>query len=242
MRKRTLIGVLTPSSNTVLEPLTQAILSDLEDVTAHFGRFRVTEISLRDAALGQFDYQQILAAADLLVDAKVNVIAWSGTSSGWLGFEKDEELCRQIESATGVPASTSVLAFNEIFERMNVKKIGLVTPYLDEIQNKIIENYRSSGITCVSSKNLRDKGNFSFSEVSEDTIIEMVRSVAVAKPDAIAIFCTNLRGAGIVQRMEQELGIPIYDSVSTAVWKSLKIAGVDTKRVKGWGSLFSDVT
>ena len=234
--------MLTPSSNTVLEPLTQAMLADLEEVTAHFSRFRVTEISLKDAALGQFDYQQILAAADLLVDAKVDVIAWSGTSSGWLGFERDEELCRQIESATGVPASTSVLALNEIFARANVKKIGLVTPYLDEIQDRIIDNYRSSGITCVSSENLRDKGNFSFSEVSEDTITKMVRSAALAKPDAIAIFCTNLRGAGIVQSMEQELGIPIYDSVSTAVWKSLRIAGVDTKRLKAWGSLFSDVT
>ena len=122
MKKRTLLGVLTPSSNTVLEPLTQSILSGLEDVTAHFGRFRVTEISLKDSALGQFDYQQILHAADLLADAKVNVIAWSGTSSGWLGFEKDKQLCSQIESATGISATTSVLALNEIFQTTGVKE------------------------------------------------------------------------------------------------------------------------
>ena len=33
----------------------------------------------------------------------------------------------------------------------------------------------------------------------------------------------------------------IYDSVATVVWKSLKLAGVDTRRVKGWGSLFREV-
>ena len=55
MKKRVLLGMLTPSSNTALEPLTSAMLGGLPEVSVHFGRFRVTEISLKDAALGQFD-------------------------------------------------------------------------------------------------------------------------------------------------------------------------------------------
>ena len=46
------------------------MLAGLPDVTAHFGRFRVTEISLSTAALAQFDLQPILDAALLLADAK----------------------------------------------------------------------------------------------------------------------------------------------------------------------------
>lgn len=241
MKKRTLLGVLTPSSNTVLEPLTHAIISDLDDVTAHFGRFRVTEISLRDQALNQFNNKPILDAALLLADARVGVIAWSGTSSGWLGFDADEILCNDIKDATGIQATTSVLALNEIFTATNVRKFGLVTPYLDEIQEKIIANYGNAGFECVASRNLRDRGNFSFSEVTEEVLIEMVREVAKEKPEAITIFCTNLRGAGIVDRMEKETGIPIYDTVSTAVWKAMKVAGADTRRVKGWGRLFTEV-
>src|SRR5690606_24712360 len=81
---RALLGVLTPSSNTVLEPLTCAILAGLPDVTAHFARFPVREISLRQEALGQFDEAPILEAARLLADARMQTILWSGTSSGWL--------------------------------------------------------------------------------------------------------------------------------------------------------------
>ena len=44
--------MLTPSSNTTLEPVTANMLAGLPDVTAHFGRFRVTEISLAEQALG----------------------------------------------------------------------------------------------------------------------------------------------------------------------------------------------
>ena len=67
---RTLLGMLTPSSNTALEPLTSAMVAGLPGVSAHFSRFPVTEISLRDQALGQFDDSKILEAARLLADAK----------------------------------------------------------------------------------------------------------------------------------------------------------------------------
>ena len=62
----TRLGMLTPSSNTVLEPVTVSMLRDLPDVTAHFSRFKVTEIALTDDALGQFDDTEILRAAELL--------------------------------------------------------------------------------------------------------------------------------------------------------------------------------
>ena len=69
----------------------------------------------------------------------------------------------------------------------------------------------------------------------------MVREVAKAKPQAITIFCTNLRGAPLVEALEAEIGIPIYDTIATVVWKSLKLAGVDPRRITGWGRLFREV-
>ncbi len=241
MNKRVFLGMLTPSSNTTLEPMTSDILSGLPDVTAHFGRFGVTEISLGESALGQFENTPLIEASRLLADARVQAISWNGTSSGWLGFDADRKLCEEITEATSIPASTSVLALNEIFEITGVKRFGLVTPYLDEVQEKIIANYAAEGFDCVSERHLRDKGNFSFSEVSEETIAKMVREVAKEKPDAITIFCTNLHGARIVDELEQETGIPIYDTVSTSIWKAMKQADADPRRIKGWGRLFADV-
>ena len=80
--------MLTPSSNTVLEPVTAAMVAELPEVSAHFSRFRVTEIAMSDDALAQFDDGVILAAAELLSHAKVDTIAWNGTSSGWLGVRR----------------------------------------------------------------------------------------------------------------------------------------------------------
>jgi maleate isomerase len=237
---RALLGMLTPSSNTALEPLTNAMVADLPGVSAHFSRFPVTEISLRDQALGQFDDSKILEAARLLADARVKVIGWNGTSSGWLGFEADERLCRRIQDETGVQACTSVLALNEILTTTGATEFALVTPYLGDVQAKIVENYRRSGFNVVAERHLDLHVNFSFSEVGEDEIRRMVYEVAEAKPKAITTFCTNLKAAHLVRELEAEVGIPIYDTISTVVWKSLKLAGYDLRKVQGWGRLFQE--
>lgn len=238
MTDRVLLGMLTPSSNTVLEPVTSAMLAGLPEVSTHFSRFKVTEISLSNRALRQFDPAPILEAARLLADARVQVIAWNGTSAAWLGFDSDERLCRSITEATGIPATTSMLALNEILAREGVRRLGLVTPYLEQIQAKILENYAGMGVQCVAERHLNDPGNFSFSEIESDTIGEMVRDVAKAKPQAIAIVCTNLRAAPLVEALERETGILVLDSIAVVVWKSLRLAGVDPRRVQGWGRLF----
>ncbi len=238
MTKRTLLGMLTPSSNTALEPITSAMVAGLPEVSAHFSRFKVTEIALSEQALAQFDNSNILRAAELLAHAKVDVIGWNGTSSGWLGFEADVKLCEQITAATGIPATTSMLALNEILEQTKVTKLGYVTPYRDDVQARIIANYETLGIACQAERHLRLQDNFSFSEVTPAQIETMLREVAAHKPEAIAIICTNLKAAPLVARLELELGIPIYDTIATVVWKCLKMTGVDPRRVSEWGSLF----
>lgn len=141
----TRLGMLTPSSNTVLEPLTAAMLADLPDASAHVGRFRVLKISMDADALGQFTNEPMLAAADLLADAKVQSICWNGTSSGWLGFDTDRALIAEIEARTGVKGCSSILAINELLARLEAKRIAFVTPYLPEIQERILANYEAEG-------------------------------------------------------------------------------------------------
>jgi maleate isomerase len=238
---RILLGVLTPSSNTRLEPITAAMLAEIPEASAHFGRFRVTEIALSAAANAQFGDGEILRAAALLADAKVHAIGWSGTSAGWLGFESDERLCRRITEATGIPACTSVLALNEVFRSTGVKRFGLVTPYRDDVQARIVANYARVGFECVAERHLGWHDNWSFSTATPGELREMAREVARAAPDAITFLCTGLQSAPLVDALERETGIPIYDTIATVTWQSLKLAGADPRRIRRWGRLFRDV-
>jgi maleate isomerase len=231
--------MLTPSSNTVLEPLTSAMLDDLDDVTAHFARFRVTEIGLSPAALGQFAPEGILVAADLLADAKVDVIGWNGTSAAWLGFDRDEALCTAITERTGIAACTAVLAYRELFRLHSFERIGLITPYTGDVQERIQANWGSAGFDCTAERHLGLSDNFAFSEVSEAQIARMAREVARDGCDVIAIVCTNLKGSALAPVLERELGIAVLDSIAVTLWKCLVLAGRDAGELSRWGGPFA---
>ena len=232
------LGVLTPSSNTALEPLTSAIVAGIAGASAHFSRFKVTEISLKAQALGQFDDSKILAAAELLADARVDVIGWSGTSSGWLGFEADVRLCERIRQHTGIPATTAVLALNELLALRGIQRLALVTPYTADIQQRIIDNYRTLGIEVVAERHLGISVNHDFARVDAATLRGLMQEVASARPEAITPFCTNLHAAGLAEEVEAGLGVPLLDTVSTTVWGMLRKAGADPAGVRGWGQLY----
>jgi maleate isomerase len=238
MNSRHLFGVVTPSSNTVLEPLTSAMLAQVPGASAHFSRFTVTRIGLSGAALAQFDTAPMVAAARLLADAKVGVIGWSGTAASWLGFDRDEALCAEIEAATQTRACTSVLALNELMGLMSTRRFALVSPYTDDVQQRIVQNYHRHGYEVVAEAHRGISDNFAFSEITEEQILSMCRQVAVARPDAIVVMCTNMRGARLAPAVEAELGIPLLDSTSAVVWKALKLLGADAAAVRGWGRLF----
>ena len=237
--KRKLIGMLTPSSNTVLEPYTTHMLEPLfPEVSAHFARFRVTQIALDETANGQFALAPIMAAAELLADAKCDVIAWNGTSASWLGFDSDERLCEAITAKTGIVATSAILSLNRLLADLNVKRLGLVTPYTDDVQAKIVENYASIGIDVCAEAHSGLSDNFSFANVGEDAIETMCADVAAARPDAIAIVCTNMRGPLIAAELERRLGIPVLDSVAFTLRGCLAATSVDPAPLGDFGSIF----
>lgn len=237
------IGVLTPSSNTALEPLTSALAACVPGCSAHFSRFTVTEIALSERALGQFDDSKILAAAELLADAKVDVIAWSGTAAGWLGFDADRRLCERIHQRTGITATTAVLALNELLAIGQVSRLALVTPYTADVQQRIVDNYAREGITVVAERHLGICVNHDFALVEPEHLRGLMQEVAAGtdqgRPQAISTYCTNLRAAQMADNVEAETGIPLLDTVSTTVWGALRAVGADPTQVKGWGTLFS---
>lgn len=236
MRKR--LGMITPSSNSVLEPVTSAMLAGAPGVTAHFSRFRVTEIALDAVALNQFDASVMLPAADLLADAKVDAIAWNGTSASWLGIGRDRSLCEAIAARTGMPATTSTLACIDAARALGARRVGLVSPYTDDVQQRIVDVWAGEGVAPHAERHLGLRDNFSFGEVAPATIAEMIRAVAAEGADAIVILCTNLDGAALAATLERELGIAVLDSVAVTLWRSLGLAGGDMTTLAQWGRIF----
>lgn len=235
------IGMMTPSSNTVLEPYTSAIVRDLEgSVTAHFQRFTVQEIALAEKAMAQFSLEPMLAAAELLSHAHMDVITWAGTSGSWQGLDRDEALCSEISARFGVPATTSAIAVHAILQATQPKRLALVTPYLSSVQTSISEKYATLGFPVHAERHLEVQDNFTFAEFDDDQVADMVGQVIDDGADAVVVLCTNFRGARVAKDIEDRTGVPVYDSITATIWHALQLTGVTGPQTAEWGSLLAN--
>src|SRR5215216_981149 len=157
------IGMITPSSNTMVEPLTSAMTAHLlDDLSVHYARIPVTRISLDRGSLDQFERDAMLGAARLLADARVDVICWNGTSGAWKGIAADQAICDAITAETGIPATTGTLAQLEAFRSQGVRRYALAVPYLEDVRDAIVKVYDEAGFACVNSAYLGISTNFAF--------------------------------------------------------------------------------
>jgi len=231
------IGMITPSSNTALEPLTTRIYAQLgEAVTVHFTRIRVTHISLASDSAEQFAAEAMLAAARLLADARVDVIAWNGTSGSWTGLAADRALVAAIEAETGIPATTSTLDLLEACRHLGVSRCGLATPYRAEVHEAIRRTYEGEGLRVVASSCLGIAVNYDFAAVPLDRIEALLRDVAVPEAEAVAVVCTNFPAAPVIGRVEAAIGRPVVDTLAATAWRALRLSGV-REPVRGFGRL-----
>lgn len=236
-RQSQALGTITPSANLTVERVTQAILNDFPEVSGHYARTPVS--GDRDPHPGDYDWVGMMQAATLLGDARVDAVLWNGSKGASLGFTIDDELCRRITSLTGCAALTSITALRTILAGKGFTRVAIVSPYNAAYQGKLVGGFTAAGYTCVADAHGGIDDNLAYSAIPDATIEAMVARVAEADPQCILTVCTNFPAAHLVARLEQRLGVAIYDSVSIGVWGALRRMGLDTSRGARWGSAFA---
>ncbi|GAB3275846.1 aspartate/glutamate racemase family protein [Sinomonas notoginsengisoli] len=232
------IGMIVPSSNTCLEPMSYRILGGREDVTIHSTRIPVTRIALDAGSDRQFDVAGMRAAARLLATADADVIAWNGTSGSWLGLEHDRAIAAELSAATGIPATTSTLAYFDAFAQFRTESIGLVTPYTPDVNVQVITRYAEAGIRTSGHHALGLSDNESFARVAPQELVPGSLELAAHRPDALVFLCTNLYGAPVAAKLEERTGVPVLDSVAVTLWRCLQMAGAPLLDPR-WGKLLA---
>jgi maleate isomerase len=228
------IGVITPSTNTTLEPILCSMLQGTE-ITTHYSRFRVKNLSLKKKDIEQFSLNKMLIPAGLLSDAQVDIIAWFGTSGGWIGPEKDLQLCETIERKYAKPAVTATISSMKAMETLNISKFSLVVPYERDVTHRIVKNFKQFGFSAVNVKFLNLTDNIVVGKVSSNSIAKMVEECA-KDSEGVLVYCTNFSVALIVDKLEKMTRVPILDSVNVTLWGCLQKLGIK-RGLKGYGRL-----
>lgn len=216
------LGFICPSSNTAFEPAAWALLAGRASM--HVTRVAVTHIALGSDSDDQFDVAGMEAAARLLAEARVDAVAWAGTSGSWLGVDRERALCDALSAAAGVPATTSTLAVLEACRAYGVDRLGLVSPYTADVSARIADELGRNGIQVVNERYRGLTTNFDFATVEEADIASMTVAAAHGA-DAVTVMCTNMDGVAPAARIGAQLGTPVFDSIGATVWHAAGLAG-----------------
>lgn len=220
----TRVGLIVPSSNTVLEDELARLVPAGGPVAVHVTRVRVTAISLAADALAQFDSGPMTAAAQLLGDALVQSVAWAGTAGSWLGVDYDRALAGALARAAGAPATTSTLALLGACREAGIERVGLVTPYTPDVVARITETLRGAGLSVAAERHSGLTVNHSFAAVGPGEIERMALEAADGGAQAIVVLCTNMRGSPVGPAVTAATGLPVLDSCEVTLAAAIAAA------------------
>ena len=218
---------MIPSSNTMIEA--DFAREVPHDVSVHTARMFM-EDTTAEGEYRMLDEFAMPAARDLGT-AHPDVVVFGCTSAGALrGNDYDSELCDRISDATGAPTVSTIQSVRTSILSSGAARVGVVTPYVDELNAKIKESIEADGVEVVKIAGLGMTENFQIAQVSHDEIVEFAASaLRDQKIDLVFGSCTNFGGMSAIPAITERLGLPTLSSNQAVIAATLtRLAGLNS--------------
>ena len=215
MTKPLRIGLIVPSSNTVMEP----------DFHRHLGQAGIVstariflESVTREAETRMLE-DDLPKAAELIRTTAPDVVVFGCTSAGALGtLAHDNAIGEKIEKLAGAPAITVLQAVLSQLRTIGPRKLAVFTPYIPDLTNGVASSLAEAGFPPLKAVGMGIRGNLEIGRVTPAEIVDFVESqMEGSAPDCIFLSCTNWRAIEAIEPLHRKLGIPVVSSNQSAI-------------------------
>src|SRR6476619_5081021 len=135
-----LVGMLTPQANTTVEPEFNLLWP--AGVAMINARLTSDKTSMSGRLVDYFDNYS--AALRQFANAPVGVVAAACTGASYLaGREREAALAKEIEASHAFPFVTAALAVVDALTALKARRLGLVSPYPDDLNRASIGYWQS---------------------------------------------------------------------------------------------------
>jgi maleate isomerase len=208
------VGLMIPSSNTMMEV---DFARDLPPGTAlHTARMFMEDTT--PAGESRMLDEFALPAARDLGTARPDVVVFGCTSAGALrGNDYDAHLCERISELAGAPVVSTIGAVRAAIQASGAASIGVITPYVDELNGKIRASIEADGTHVAAIAGLGITDNFAIAEVGHDEIVAFAeralgRLAAGGGIGLVFASCTNFGAMAARPAIAARLGLPVVTS------------------------------
>lgn len=226
------IGLIIPSSNSLTERQFNQYAPP--GVGIHVTRLRMTGKwrkpwnELKDS---------LTEAAEALSDVKPGVIVFHCTANSMEnGLAHEAAIVETVEQASGCPTLTTAQALTQAFDRVGIKKLVLISPYVKETNAHEVKYLSEAGYAVLHELGL-GLDTHAYSQVTPEEWKNVVKDNTRGEADGYFLSCTNTRMIEAIDDLENDLGKPVINSNQATLWVCLKRLGIKHSDAK-LGRLF----
>ena len=227
------IGLIIPSGNRLTEPQFNRYAPPGIDI--HVTRLRMTGKYRKP--LDELR-RSLFEASEALSDVNPGIIVFHCTANSMEnGLAHEAAIVEIIEQASGCSTLTTAQAITQAFNHFAIKKLVLISPYVQATNEHEVHYLKEAGYTVVHELGLGLESH-GYSAVTPEKWKKIVKENARADTDGYFLSCTNTRMIEAVPGIEKELGKPVISSNQATLWACLKQLGISHSDNR-LGSLFN---
>jgi len=239
--RRIRLGLIVPASNTNAEPDCQLLAP--KGVTTHVTRSGGYDVNaIPDSSeMRRFARQSLDQQLQMLIDARVDVIAYACTSATLSdGPDFDREFCEEIQRKSGRPAVTAAGALVDAIHALGLKRVAFTSPYVKTLADESVNFIQQCGIEVVHQLGFeQDLDSLQQGALTPNDAYDMALKADHVDAEGIVISCTDYRALEAVPAIEKLLQKPVVTSNQALMYASIKLLGIEADNAETGGRLFS---
>lgn len=240
-------GVVTPSTNTIVQPHYDAMAP--KGVTNHISRMHIPDDPIRSDE----DFDELIRRIDVALEESIDrvmtcrpdhlILGISAESIWGGGLEPARKIEERIETRAGsdigvTQAADALPAALRAFGD-GIRRIAIVCPYYPVAIGHLQAFADETGFDLVRTECLACDSPVNIAHITEDELREAIRKVDGPDIDAIVQFGANLPMAYVAAEAERWLGKPVVAVMTATYWHALRRNGIEDRK-PGFGRLMAE--
>jgi maleate isomerase len=236
------IGLVVPSTNTVVQPECDDIRP--QGVTNHLARISIVERSLATEQAFMEHVEAMRAGIGAAIDQVMtcqpdHLIMGVALEAFWGGVAVADKLQAELTERAGVGVSMGSTAMTAALRAYGAKRIAVLTPHQPRGDEMVRAYMTEAGFEIVRLIGLKCPSPTMIAHTTTEQIVAALRELDGPDIDAIAQVGTNLANIDIAAAAERWLGKPVLSINAVTYWDSLRRLGIED-RVQGYGRILED--